>query len=158
MEDHKTPPPPTPDEEKGVPEYPRVFEVNAHLQVRVGYRDCRIVVTYNTGLPVVGRVDLTLDPPDIPRVEKVIERQRALKAKTAAERKKMKPEELRLSKRTVACVGFEDNRVELAVSLFITTYRIPLKDDEAPRVGEALTFAKEWNARPEVERFLQGAE
>jgi hypothetical protein len=135
-----------------------VFEVNADLHVKVGYRDSRMVVTYNTGIPLIGRVDLALDPPDIAQVEKVIERQRALKAKSAAERKRMKPEELRLSKRTVARVGFEDNRVELAVSLLIATYRIPIKDKEAPRVEEALKFAKEWSAKPEVERFLQGAE
>ena len=139
------------------PEYPRAFEVNKDLQVKVGYRDCRMVVTYNTGIPLVGRVDLTLDPPDIPKVEQVIERQRALKAKTAAQRKAMKPEEIRLSRRTVARVGFEDNRVELAVSILIT-YRVPVKDAEAPRVQEALKFAREWNAKPEVERFLQGAE
>ena len=161
MKDAKEPPDPTSHEGKGGPEvsgYPRVFEVNDRLTLRVGFRDSRMVVSYHTRVPLVGIVDLVLEPQDVPLVEKVLARQRAIKALPAAKRKAMKPEEIRLSKRTVAKVAFEDNRVELAVSLVLTTYRIQIKDEEAPRVEGALTFAKEWSAKPEVERFLEGAE
>jgi hypothetical protein len=164
MEDHIQPPDPGFGEEKGPPEYPRVFEVNEDLHLKVGYRDSRMVVTYNTGLPLVGRVNLTLDPPDIPLVERVIARQKELKglreswqAIPEAKRKKIKPEEIRLSKRTVARVGFADDHVEITATLLLS-YTIPIKDKEAPAVEEALKFSKEWNEKPEVERFLQGAE
>lgn len=157
MKDHIPPPGPPPDVPKGPSEYPLVFEVNDRLALRVGFRDSRMAVTYDTRVPLVGQVSLTLEPQDLPLVESVMARQRAIKALPAAKRKAMKPEEIRLSKRTVARVGFEDHRVEITATL-VLSYTIPIKDKEAPKVAEALKFAKEWNAKPEVERFLEGAE
>lgn len=157
MDDHIRPPEPGVNPGKEVPEYPRVFEVNDDLVLKIGYRDSRFIVSYRTGIPLVGTLNLKLEPADIPLVEKVIVRQKAVKALAPAKRKAMKPEEIRLSKRTVVRVGFADDRVEIAATLLIT-YTIRIKDAEAPKVEEALKFAKGWNARPEVERFLQGAE
>lgn len=140
--------------------YPCEFPINDRLKVRVGYRDCRIVISWNTRIPLVGWQDLELGRDDIPLVERVLAAQRAWStlSKGGGGRKASAVTKLKMSDRTTARVGYEDRHVEIAVSLLLIDYVIALAEADAPRIEEALAFARKWNEIAEIERFIKGAD
>lgn len=150
-----------PDLGLGEEKYPREFPINDRLVVRVGYRDCRVVVSWNTRIPIVGWQDLELLRDDLPLVGRVLSAQRAwveLSRRRIDKGKASAVTKLKMSDRTTARVGYEDRHVEIAVGLLVLDYVIVLSEEDAPRVEGALAFAKKWNEMPEIERFIKGAD
>jgi len=155
MEQPVMPPAPGFEDEK----YPREFKVNDRLTIRVGYRDNRAVISWNTRIPLVGWIGENLAPADLPLVERVMLAQREWVELSKKMGGKVKaPVRMKLSGKTTAAVGFEDRHVELAVNIIITNYVIALAQADAPRVEEAFAFWRAWTSKTEAERFIKGAE
>lgn len=136
--------------------YPERFDINARLKARVGYRDSRVEIEYDTRIPLVGWYTLRLERADMPAVDRVFEAQRRWVELSMARRGKAEVR-LPISQKVTAVVGFEDRRVEIHVSLLIKTYVIVISEADAPKVERAFAAEKAWNALPDFVREMKGA-
>lgn len=132
--------------------WPKEFQINDRLKARIGYRDSRFEVEYNTRIPFVGWYTLALEPADLPLVDHVFDVQA-----TWVELLRQKPGkavlDLPISPKVKARIGFEDLHVEIIVSVAgVVNYTISLQDSDAPKVRVALAEAHRFNKLPESEK------
>lgn len=134
---------------------PETFFINDRLKARVGYRDSRVEIEYDTRIPLVGWYTLRLEKDDMPAIDRVFAAQRhwvELSRRRAGKAEVRTP----ISKRVSAVVGFEDRHVEIHVSLLIKTYVIAIAEADTPAVERAFAAEKAWNALPDFVREMKG--
>lgn len=68
------------------PKYPVTFQISNKVSAQVGFKNGRVVIVVDTRIPIVGRVSLTLEPSDIPAVERTIAAAKLWLAKSEMER------------------------------------------------------------------------
>lgn len=131
--------------------WPKEFQINDRLKARIGYRDSRFEVEYNTRILFVGWYTLALEPADLPLVDLVFDAQ-----ETWVELSNQKPGkaviDMPISPKVKARIGFEDRHVEILVSVVGLTYTISLQEADAPKVRAALVEAHRFNKLPESEK------
>lgn len=140
-------------------EFPKTFEIQQDLRARVGYADSHVVIGYDVGFPV-GWYDLRVEPAEIDIVERVAVAARKWREalRSGAAKAENRLQAFTISKRVVAYVGYADGRVEIHVDITVKTIRIRIAADRIERVEEIVKEAKAWRERPEIERYLAGAE
>lgn len=131
--------------------WPKEFPINSRLKARVGYRDSRFEVEYNTRIPFVGWYTLSLEPSDLPLVDKVFAAQDAWVA-LSRQKKGKAVTDMNISPKVRARIGFEDRHVEILVSVVGLTYTIDLQEAEAPVVRAAVAEAHRFNNLPASEK------
>jgi hypothetical protein len=136
--------------------WPKEFLINNRLKARIGYKNCRFEVEYDTRVPFVSWYTLALEPADLPLIENVfiahdkwVTLSRAKGGKAIVE--------MVISPRVKARIGYEDRHVEILVAVAIVTYSIAFKEEEAPVVRAVVAEARRFNALPEFERQAKGA-
>jgi hypothetical protein len=137
--------------------YPVQFPINDRLKARIGYRDSRVEIEYNTRVPLVGWYTLRLDPADMPLVDRVFLAQDEWIKLSMRKPKTRAVVEMPISKNVTARLGFEDRHVEIVVKVVVVNYTITLQEAETPKVREAFAAQKRWIALPEFERYIKGA-
>ena len=65
---------------------PVEFRISAKVSAAVGFKSGRVRITVQTGVPLVGAVNLWLEAADIPAVERIVAAQREWMAKSPMER------------------------------------------------------------------------
>jgi hypothetical protein len=149
-----------PPEEENVADakatWPKTFIINDRLKIRVGYKDSRAEIEFDTRVPLIGRYTLAIELGEMPFVEQVFKVQeewvRLSKARAGCKASIDVP----ISPKVTAKVGFEDRRVEIAVKVVFVTYTIQLSEQDEPRVREAFAEAKLFASLPEKERVAKG--
>jgi hypothetical protein len=131
--------------------WPKEFRINDRLKARIGYRDSRFEVEYDTKILFVGWYTLAMDPTDLPLVDRVFEAQEQW-VKLSAQKKGRAVTELPISAKVTARIGFEDRHVEIVVKVVGLGYTITLQEAEAPVVRAVLAEARRWSNLPESER------
>jgi hypothetical protein len=152
---------PHPREEKNVAAakvtWPKTFVVNDRLQIRIGYKDSRAEIEFDTRVPLVGRYTLAIELSEMPLVEQVFKVQDEWIALSKTRPGCKASVDVPISPKVTAKVGFEDRRVEIAVKVLFVTYTIELSEQDEPRVREAFAAAKLWATLPEKDRLAKGA-
>ena len=131
--------------------WPKEFKINDRLKARIGYKNSRFEVEYNTRLPFVGWYTLSLQPADLPLIDKVFDAQEQWVALSKAKGGKAMID-LPISAQVRAKIGFEDRHVEILVNVLVMNYVISLKESEAPLVRVVLAEARRWDKLPESEK------
>jgi hypothetical protein len=131
--------------------WPKEFKINDRLKARIGYKNSRFEVEYDTRIPFVRWYTLALQPADLPLIDSVFDAQDKWVALSKAKGGKAVLE-LPISAQVKAKIGFEDRHVEILVSVLVTNYVITLKESEAPVVRAALAEARRWDKLPDSEK------
>lgn len=131
--------------------WPKEFKINDRLKARIGYKNSRFEVEYNTRLPFVGWYTLALQPADLPLIDKVFDAQEQWVALSKSKGGKAMID-LPISAQVRAKIGFEDRHVEILVNVLVMNYVISLKESEAPLVRVVLAEARRWDKLPESEK------
>ena len=137
--------------------YPLEYLINDRLKARIGYRDSRVEIEYNTRVPLIGWYTLKLEPADFPAIDRVFLAQDEWVKLSRARPKTKAMVDMPISKNVTARIGFEDRHVEIMVHVVVVTYTISLQESEAPKVKEAMAEAKRFNAFPEFDKYIKGA-
>jgi hypothetical protein len=136
--------------------WPKEFKINDRFKARIGYKDSRFEVEYNTHVPLVGWYTLALQPADLPYIEMVFVAQD--KWVELSKRKGGKAViEMTISPQVKARIGFEDRHVEILVKVAIVNYTIPFKETEAPVIRAVVAEARKFNALNQAEKSMKGA-
>lgn len=133
------------------PIWPQEFKINDRLKARIGYRDSRFEVEYNTRIPFVGWYTLALEPIDLPLIDRVFDAQDKWVALSRQKPGKALVE-LPISAKVKARIGFEDRHVEIVISVVGLSYTITLQESEAPVVRAVLAEARRFDALPASEK------
>ncbi len=136
--------------------YPKEFQINDRLKARIGFKDSRVEVVYNTRIPLVGWKTLSVEPAEFPLLDRVFEAQEQW-VRLSRTKKGRAAVEIPVSQKVKARVGFEDRHVEILVDVVVANYAIILQEADAPKVRAAFAEARKWSELPEFERYSKGA-
>lgn len=136
--------------------WPKRFIVNDRLELRVGFKNSRVEVVYDTRIPLIGRYTLVIEKAERPFVQQVSRAQQEWVALCRMRPGVRAHVEIPISKKVNALVGFEDRRIEIQVKVVFATYTITLNEKDEPMVREALAEADRFDMLPDFVREEKG--